>query len=154
SYDAPQDALPNVVIDPDAIALALTNLLDNAIKYSGDAKEISVSVAQSAHFICVSVSDRGIGIAADEQEKIFEKFYRIGSGLVHDVKGSGLGLSLVKHIVLAHQGKITVRSKPGEGSEFTIHLPVADQKNDQQAEPASSESGVKSVEGADYTLTG
>jgi signal transduction histidine kinase len=154
SYDAPQTALPNVVIDPDAIALALTNLLDNAIKYSGDAKEINVSITHSVRFVAVSISDRGIGIAADEQEKIFEKFYRIGAGLVHDVKGSGLGLSLVKHIVIAHQGKITVRSKPGEGSAFTIHLPIADQKGNQQADVAISESGVKNVEGADYKFTG
>jgi signal transduction histidine kinase len=154
SYDAPQNTLPNVVIDPDAISLALTNLLDNAIKYSGDAKEINVNVTHSGRFVEVSVSDRGIGIAADEHEKIFEKFYRIGSGLVHDVKGSGLGLSLVKHIVMAHHGKITVRSKPGEGSAFTIHLPIADQKGEQQAGIAISESAVKNVDGADYKFTG
>jgi len=154
SYDAPENALPNVDIDPDAIGLALTNLLDNAIKYSGDVKEINVGISQSVRFVAVSVSDRGIGIAADEQEKIFEKFYRIGAGLVHDVKGSGLGLSLVKHIVIAHQGRITVRSKPGEGSTFTIHLPVADQKSDQQAGLAISENGVKSIEGPDYKFSG
>lgn len=154
SYDAPPNALPKVVLDPDAIALALTNLLDNAIKYSGDVKEINVSVTQSVRFIAISVSDRGIGIAADEQEKIFEKFYRIGAGLVHDVKGSGLGLSLVKHIVLAHQGKIAVRSKLGEGSTFTIHLPIEDQKSDQQAGLASSENEIKGVDGADYKFSG
>jgi len=130
SYEAPQSALPNVVLDPDAIALALTNLLDNAIKYSGDVKEINVSVAQSDGFVAIAITDRGIGIAADEQEKIFEKFYRVSTGLVHDVKGSGLGLSLVKHIVVAHHGKVNVRSKPGEGSTFTIHLPIDDQKDD------------------------
>jgi len=154
SYEAPQSALPNVVLDPDAIALALTNLLDNAIKYSGDIKEINVSVAQSDGFVAIAITDRGIGIAADEQEKIFEKFYRVSTGLVHDVKGSGLGLSLVKHIAVAHQGKVTVRSKPGEGSTFTIHLPIDDQKGERQAGFASSESGVKSVDGAGYKFTG
>lgn len=133
SYEAPQSSLPKVVLDPDAIALALTNLLDNAIKYSGEMKEINVSVIQSDGFVAIAITDSGIGIAADEQEKIFEKFYRVSTGLVHDVKGSGLGLSLVKHIVVAHQGKVTVRSKPGEGSTFTIQLPVTDQKSEQQA---------------------
>lgn len=154
SYEAPQTALPQVVLDPDAIALALTNLLDNAIKYSGDVKEINVSVAQSDGFVTVAITDRGVGIAADEQEKIFEKFYRVSTGLVHDVKGSGLGLSLVKHIVVAHQGKVTVRSKPGEGSTFTIQLPVGDQKSERQVNTVSSESGLKSVDDAGYKLTG
>jgi nitrogen-specific signal transduction histidine kinase len=66
------------------------------------------------------------------------------------VKGSGLGLSLVKHIVVAHQGKITVQSKPGEGSIFTIHLPVDNQKNERQADHASSEEGLRRIGGADY----
>ncbi|HEY7182301.1 MAG TPA: HAMP domain-containing sensor histidine kinase [Blastocatellia bacterium] len=154
SYDSPQTPLPNVVIDPDAIALALTNLLDNAIKYSGDVKEIGVAITQTVRHVSVAVSDRGIGIAADEHERIFEKFYRIGAGLVHDVKGSGLGLSLVKHIVVAHQGRITLHSKPGEGSTFTIHLPVAEQKSEPQAGLANSENGLKSVDGADYKFTG
>jgi len=154
SYEAPQNALPDVVLDPDAIALALTNLLDNAIKYSGDMKEINVSVTQSDGFVAVAVSDRGIGIAADEQEKIFDKFYRVSTGLVHDVKGSGLGLSLVKHIVVAHQGKITLRSKPGEGSTFTIHLPVEDQQSEHQAGLASSDEALKGIDGANYKFTG
>jgi signal transduction histidine kinase len=148
SYEAPQNSLPKVVLDPDAIALALTNLLDNAIKYSGDEKEINVRITQSDGFVAIAVADRGVGIAAEEHEKIFEKFYRVSTGLVHDVKGSGLGLSLVKHIVLAHHGKITVQSKPGEGSVFTIHLPVEDQKSEQQAGHASSEGGLS------YKLTG
>ncbi|MGH9766012.1 MAG: sensor histidine kinase [Blastocatellia bacterium] len=154
SYEAPQNALPKVVLDPDAIALALTNLLDNAIKYSGDEKEINVRITQSDDFMAIAVSDRGVGIASEEHEKIFEKFYRVGASLIHDVKGSGLGLSLVKHIVVAHQGKITVQSKPGEGSTFTIHLPIADQKSEQQAGLASSESRLTSVDGAGYKFTG
>jgi signal transduction histidine kinase len=154
SYEAPQTALPKVVLDPDAIALALTNLLDNAIKYSGEVKEINVSVAQSDGFVTVAITDRGVGIAADEQEKIFEKFYRVSTGLIHDVKGSGLGLSLVKHIVVAHQGKVTVRSKPGEGSTFTIQLPVGDQKSERQAGLASSDDALKNIDGAGYKFTG
>ena len=154
SYEAPQNALPKVVLDPDAIALALTNLLDNAIKYSGEEKEVNVRLTQFDSFVAIAITDRGVGIAAEEHEKIFEKFYRVGSSLVHDVKGSGLGLSLVKHIVVAHHGKITVQSKPGEGSTFTIHLPVSDRKSEQQSGLASSESALKSVDGAGYKLTG
>jgi signal transduction histidine kinase len=154
SYEAPQNAQPKVVLDPDAITLALTNLLDNAIKYSGDVKEINVSVTQSDGFVTVAITDRGVGIAADEQEKIFEKFYRVSTGLVHDVKGSGLGLSLVKHIVVAHRGKVMVRSKPGEGSTFTIQLPVEDQKSERQTALARSESRVSGVDDAGYKLTG
>jgi signal transduction histidine kinase len=154
SYEAPQNSLPKVVLDPDAIALALTNLLDNAIKYSGDVKEIGVSITQSVRFVAVAVSDRGIGIAADEQERISEKFYRIGAGLVHDVKGSGLGLSLVKHIVVAHQGKIIVQSKPGEGSTFTIHLPITEQQSEQRAGLPNSDGELNGVDRADYKYTG
>jgi two-component system phosphate regulon sensor histidine kinase PhoR len=84
-----------------------------------------VRVDQALNFVTVAVTDSGIGIGADELEKIFEKFYRVSTGLVHDVKGSGLGLSIVKHVVEAHRGKVTVESSPGDGSIFTIFLPIA-----------------------------
>jgi signal transduction histidine kinase len=124
TFEAPQEPLPPVVFDPDAIAQAFINLLDNAVKYSGSAKEILVRLEQRDGYITISVTDHGIGIPPAEQEKIFEKFYRVSTGLVHDVKGSGLGLSLVKHIVEAHRGEVTVHSEPGQGSTFTIHLPM------------------------------
>ncbi|HYE15455.1 MAG TPA: HAMP domain-containing sensor histidine kinase [Pyrinomonadaceae bacterium] len=116
------------VIDRDAIAQALMNLLDNAVKYSEHAekKEVTVRVGQKENLIHISVTDHGVGIAPEEQKKIFEKFYRVSTGLVHDVKGSGLGLALVKHIVEAHRGSVTVESAPGRGSTFTITLPAAD----------------------------
>ena len=72
----------------------------------------------------LEVIDHGIGIPASEQPKIFEKFYRVGDPLVHNTKGSGLGLSLVRHIVHAHHGDVTVESTPGKGSKFVISLPV------------------------------
>jgi signal transduction histidine kinase len=124
-FEAPREPLAPAVIDADAIAQAFMNLLDNAVKYSASAREIVVRLDQEEGFIRLSVTDHGIGIAREEQEKIFDKFYRVSTGLVHDVKGSGLGLSLVKHIVEAHRGHVSVRSEPGRGSSFTIHLPAA-----------------------------
>ena len=126
NLEKPQKALPPVVIDQEAIAQAFINLLDNAVKYSGEAKEINVVLGQQAGFVTVAVRDYGVGIATEECEKVFEKFYRVGNVLVHDVKGSGLGRSSVKHIVEAHQGKVTVESEVGAGSTFVIHLPIDD----------------------------
>jgi signal transduction histidine kinase len=123
--ERPDRRLPQVVIDPEAIAQAFINLLDNAVKYSGDSKEIEVRMAEKGDFVTISVVDHGIGIASEERDKVFEKFYRVGNALVHDVKGSGLGLSIVKHVVEAHGGKVTVESEIGRGSAFIINLPVA-----------------------------
>jgi signal transduction histidine kinase len=81
----------------------------------------------------LEVVDHGIGIAQQELGKIFEKFYRVGDPLVHNTKGSGLGLSLVQHIVHAHGGQVSVDSTPGEGSKFTISLPVMEARNTQAA---------------------
>ncbi|MEO8036648.1 MAG: HAMP domain-containing sensor histidine kinase [Acidobacteriota bacterium] len=111
--------------DRDALGQVLVNLLDNAVKYSGPKCEVSVRVTSADGEVRVEVEDRGIGIALDEQKKIFEKFYRVGSGLVHDVKGSGLGLAIVHHVARAHAGRIEVTSTPGQGSVFTIVLPRA-----------------------------
>ena len=84
----------------------------------------------------LEVIDHGIGIPAKEQPKIFEKFYRVGDPLVHNTKGSGLGLSLVSHIVQAHGGEVAVESAPGKGSKFTITLPVQHLAGFQQANEA------------------
>jgi signal transduction histidine kinase len=120
--ETPRSPLPLVRIDSDAITQALVNLLDNAVKYSGDARVITVRVAQVDKWVTVSVIDRGIGISTDDQEKIFERFHRVSTGLVHEVRGNGLGLAIVKHIIDAHHGKVTVESRPGRGSTFTIQL--------------------------------
>ena len=124
NLDKTQQSLPPVVIDQEAIAQAFINLLDNAVKYSGEANEINVTLGQQNGFVTIAVRDFGIGIASEEREKVFEKFYRVGNVLVHDVKGSGLGLSIVKHIIEAHQGKVTVESELGKGSTFVLHLPT------------------------------
>ena len=125
TFHPPAAAPPLVRVDKDAIGQALVNLLDNAIKYSNGNKEIEVAVSTSRDSLRISVRDHGIGIPASEQKKIFEKFYRVGSGLVHDVKGSGLGLSIVQHVVHAHGGRVEVQSVPGDGSTFTLVLPLA-----------------------------
>jgi signal transduction histidine kinase len=124
-FERPAYPLSDALLDTEAIAQAFINLLDNAVKYSGNRRTVTVRVDQALNFVTVAVTDSGIGIEADELEKIFEKFYRVSTGLVHDVKGSGLGLSIVKHVVEAHRGKVTVESSPGDGSIFTIFLPIA-----------------------------
>jgi signal transduction histidine kinase len=120
-----QHDLPPVSIDRDAMSQAISNLLDNAIKYSREVKQLSITTDRRGSDLSVEIADRGIGIPRAEQTRIFEKFYRVGNGLVHDVKGSGLGLSLVKHIIEAHKGTISVESDVGKGSRFTILLPLA-----------------------------
>jgi signal transduction histidine kinase len=116
--------IPPVNVDREAIARSLLNLVNNALKYSKDQKYIGVSLYRSNGSVKLEVQDRGIGIAAAEQDKIFEKFYRCGDPLVHNTKGSGLGLSLVRHIAQAHGGNVFVESAPEKGSKFTIALPI------------------------------
>ena len=116
--------LPRLRVDREAIARSVLNLVNNAIKYSADQKFLRVSLYRDNGAVKLEVLDHGIGVPRGEQRKIFEKFYRSGDPLVHNTKGSGLGLSLVRHIVEAHQGEIRVESAPGEGSRFVITLPV------------------------------
>jgi signal transduction histidine kinase len=116
--------IPPVNVDREAIARSLLNLLNNALKYCKDQKFIGVSLYRSDSCVKLEVRDHGIGIPPGEQEKIFEKFYRCGDPLVHNIKGSGLGLSLVRHIARAHGGDVQVESVPEKGSKFTIALPL------------------------------
>jgi signal transduction histidine kinase len=116
--------LPPVAVDSSAISRAVLNLLDNAVKYSAEVKNIVVRMRRRENIVAIEIADCGIGIAHGDQKKIFEKFYRAGAELVHDTKGSGLGLSLVQHIVKAHGGTINVASTLGRGSTFTILLPT------------------------------
>lgn len=123
--DLPAD-LPQVRADANALNHCLLNLLDNAIKYSRERREIAVTARAREGAVALSVADQGIGIAPGDRRRIFEKFVRVENGLVHDVRGAGLGLSLVDQIIRAHHGRIEVESTPGQGSTFTLVLPLAE----------------------------
>ncbi len=123
-YKEPETPLPLISIDGNAITQAFGNLVDNAIKYNNGGDKVFVRVTMRERFAVITVSDQGMGIAKEEQTKIFDRFHRVGTGLVHDVKGSGLGLSIVQHIIQAHHGKVKVDSEPGSGSSFSIYLPL------------------------------
>jgi len=118
---------PEVDADPDAVSQALVNLVDNAVKFSPREKRIHVSLKREGNDIHLSVQDRGIGIPGAEHDKVFEKFYRSGSSLVNTTQGSGLGLSVVRHVMDIHGGRILLKSKPEEGSTFTMVFPIASQ---------------------------
>jgi two-component system phosphate regulon sensor histidine kinase PhoR len=113
------------VIEADEVHLSniIYNLLDNANKYSPNAPNIKVSTESTKNGVIITVSDKGLGISKDTINKVFEKFYRVPTGNVHNIKGFGLGLSYVKTMVEAHYGNITVQSELGKGSDFTIFLP-------------------------------
>lgn len=121
----------NAVIKADKVHFSniIYNLLDNAIKYSINAPEVNISTISDKVGITIRVSDRGLGISKDDQRKIFEKFYRVPTGNVHNVKGFGLGLSYVKAIVEKHSGNITLESTLGKGSTFTIFIPYQYEQN-------------------------
>jgi two-component system, OmpR family, phosphate regulon sensor histidine kinase PhoR len=115
--------LPHVVADRGALVDALLNLLTNAHKYSPPDKPIVVRAFRDKSGIHIAVEDQGIGIARREHHRVFEKFYRSDDRLSRTIEGSGLGLSIVKHVAHAHGGKITLRSLVGHGSVFTLTLP-------------------------------
>jgi signal transduction histidine kinase len=109
--------------DPDAVAEALINLLENAVKYSPQTKDITIRVEADAAGARVTVIDRGVGISAEDQAKVFDDYYRTKEARALGTRGSGLGLSLVRHILQGHGGRVELRSTPGVGSEFSLHFP-------------------------------
>ncbi|MFC2161828.1 ATP-binding protein [Acidobacteriota bacterium] len=117
--------LSDIVFDKEAIASVLINLLSNAMKFSPEKKEVKVTVFREDEFIGFQVADQGIGISPEVQSRIFERFYRLQNRATSESKGSGLGLTLVKHIVEAHGGEIRVDSEPEKGSVFSIYIPVS-----------------------------
>jgi len=124
-----EENIPDILADQMHLTNVVSNLVDNAIKYSQEAPEIMVGVKNYDAGVIISVTDRGIGISKENQKLIFKQFHRVGSGDLHDVKGFGLGLYYVKTIVEAHEGIINVQSEPGKGSRFEVYLPVHSKDN-------------------------
>jgi signal transduction histidine kinase len=118
------DDLPLVRVDKDALGRAVFNLLDNAVKYSGEEPRVTLRVRTAGKAVHIQVEDNGIGIPLAEQERIFEKFYRSGSAAESAVRGSGIGLPLVEHIARAHGGDVGLESEPGRGTRVTVRIPV------------------------------
>jgi signal transduction histidine kinase len=119
-----ENGLPDVNVDKDAIEQAVLNLLHNAMKYSGESREIGLHLQKKDGHAVIQVIDRGIGIDPQEQRRIFDKFYRVPSPENERIVGTGLGLALVSHIVEAHEGRLEIDSTLGKGSAFSIYLPL------------------------------
>jgi signal transduction histidine kinase len=128
--------LPAVLADPDAMVTALVNLLDNAYKYSGEDKLITLTAGVANGSVCFTVKDNGIGLSPRDTKRIFKRFFQVDQRLSRSGGGCGLGLSIVKYIVTAHQGSVRVESQPGRGSTFTISLPGAVARVEQEEQPS------------------
>ncbi|MDP2957265.1 MAG: HAMP domain-containing sensor histidine kinase, partial [Longimicrobiales bacterium] len=118
------EALPPMAADEDALEQAVLNLLTNAMKYSGESRDIDLRLRRADGEAIISVKDRGVGIPAPHKARVVEKFYRVPSAENAGIPGTGLGLTLVDHIVTAHGGRLDIESEPGLGSTFSIHLPL------------------------------
>src|SRR5262249_878724 len=116
------DELPSIVGDRQTLTTAVHNLLDNAVKYSGDSNVVKLRAGADACGLSISVRDEGVGIREEDQPRIFERFFRGGGDGAGRVKGVGLGLNLVQHIVAAHGGSVSFDSEEGKGTTFTIRL--------------------------------
>ena len=123
TVEAPEN-LPQIHADRDALAQVLTNLLDNALKYTGEEKRIALRISPVADGVVFAVEDNGIGLTPDERQEIFRPFYQADQKLSRTREGCGLGLAIVNKIVKAHGGEITVASEPGKGSVFRVKIPT------------------------------
>ena len=121
------EQLPPVSVDGDSVEQAVLNLLTNAMKYSGTSREIGLSVGRRNGHAVIAVSDRGVGVPPEAQSRLTEKFYRVRSPENDSVPGTGLGLTIVEHTARAHGGHLTLESAVGEGSTFSIHIPMEEQ---------------------------
>ena len=120
-----QPSIPMIAADAQALTTALVNLLDNAIKYSPADSRIEIRASMDGGDVTFAVIDNGIGVAAGQQRRIFRRFYRVDQDLSRHTSGVGLGLSIVESIVRGHGGTVNVASAPGQGSTFTIRVPIA-----------------------------
>ncbi|HSO92211.1 MAG TPA: ATP-binding protein, partial [Arthrobacter sp.] len=109
--------------DQDQLVTALRNLIDNAIRYSPENTRVGVGIRARDGLVAVAVTDQGGGLSPEDQERVFERFYRVDAARSRHTGGTGLGLSIVKHVVANHGGEVTLWSQPGQGSTFTIRLP-------------------------------
>ena len=112
-----------IVSDEETLGQAITNLLDNAIKYTPQGGHVTARLYAKGKEAVIEVEDTGIGIEAQDKERIFERFYRVDKARSRELGGTGLGLAIVRHIVMAHQGRIEVESLPGSGSTFRLIFP-------------------------------
>ena len=119
-----KEELPEIIADREALIEVVVNLIDNAMKYSLEKKRVELHTGLANGSVYVEVKDHGMGIAKNELNKLFEKFYRVPKGDVHNTKGAGLGLTIVKQIIDAHQGKIEIDSTVGQGSTFRLLFPL------------------------------
>jgi two-component system sensor histidine kinase SenX3 len=123
-----EPSLPTISADAQALTTALVNLLENAIKYSPADPRIEIRAATDNGDVTFAVTDNGIGIAAGQQRRIFRRFYRVDQDLSRHTSGVGLGLTIVESIVRGHGGTVEVASAPGQGSMFTVRVPIARRK--------------------------
>lgn len=130
TYD-PEAEKDNVRVDEEHLLNILYNLVDNAIKYSGDYPEVTIRTKNRRNFMIISVLDSGVGIRKEELSRIFDKFYRVSTGNVHNVKGFGLGLSYVKDVVKEMKGDIKVSSQYGKGTQFDLYLPLKEENHEE-----------------------
>ncbi len=129
----------------DQIVTAVRNLLDNAVAYSPAHTRVAIGVHRRDDSVELAVADQGIGIAAEDQERIFERFYRVDPARSRETGGTGLGLAIVKHIVGNHGGEVTVWSEPGAGSTFTIRLPLTTDGRDLSAQEPVAQAAEKAA---------
>ena len=108
----------------DATETLLTNLLDNGVRYSDPGQRITITVEPRGSSVAITVVDEGVGIPRAELERVFERFYRVARARSRETGGTGLGLAIVRHVAQNHGGRVLVESKPGEGSSFSMQLPL------------------------------